>query len=72
MKVCLLGASGSIGGQTIDVMLKNKQDFELVGFSVGLRTTFVSKILNKYPNVKYVCVKNKEDRDSLKKKYPNI
>ena len=72
MKVCLLGASGSIGGQTIDVMLKNKQDFELVGFSVGLRTIFVSKILKKYPNVKYVCVKNKEDRDSLKKKYPNI
>ena len=72
MKVCLLGASGSIGGQTIDVMLKNKEDFDLVGFSVGLRTAFVSKILKKYPNVKHICVRNKEDMDSLKKKYPEV
>ena len=72
MKVCLLGASGSIGGQTIDVMLKNKEDFDLVGFSVGLRTAFVDKILKKYPNCKYVCVRRKEDKQELSKKYPNV
>ena len=72
MKVCLLGASGSIGGQTIDVMLKNKEDFDLVGFSVGLRTAFVSKILKKYPNVKHICVRKKEDMNSLKEKYPEV
>ena len=27
MSICLLGASGSIGTQTIDVMLKNPADF---------------------------------------------
>ena len=72
MKVCLLGASGSIGGQTIDVMLKNKEDFDLVGFSVGLRTAFVDKILKKYPDCKFVCVRRKEDKQELSKKYPNI
>ena len=35
MKVCLLGASGSIGKQTIDVMIKNPSDFDLVAFSIG-------------------------------------
>ena len=35
ISVCLLGASGSIGQQTIDVMLKNPADFDLVSFSVG-------------------------------------
>ena len=72
MKVCLLGASGSIGGQTIDVMLKNKEDFDLVGFSVGLRTAFVDKILKKYPDCKFVCVRRKEDKHELNKKYPNV
>ena len=72
MKVCLLGASGSIGGQTIDVMLKNKEDFDLVGFSVGLRTAFVDKILKKYPDCKFVCIRRKEDKQELSKKYPNI
>ena len=72
MKVCLLGASGSIGRQTIDVMLKNKEDFDLVGFSVGLKTEFISKILKKYPEVKFICVRRKEDYDLLCKKYPNV
>ncbi|MDY4848869.1 MAG: 1-deoxy-D-xylulose-5-phosphate reductoisomerase, partial [Bacilli bacterium] len=34
-QICLLGASGSIGLQTIDVMRKNPKDFTLVGFSIG-------------------------------------
>ena len=38
MTICLLGASGSIGTQTIDVMLKNPQDFNLLAFSVGHQT----------------------------------
>ena len=33
-RICILGASGSIGRQTIDVMRRNPFDFTLVGFSV--------------------------------------
>lgn len=72
MKVCLLGASGSIGRQTIDVMTKNRSDFDLVGFSVGLKTKQIPSILKKYPLVKYICVRNKDDYDLLNKKYPGI
>lgn len=72
MKVCILGASGSIGMQTIDVMQKNKLDFELVSFSVGQNIQQIPVILKKYPEIKYICVRHEQDYLNLKKKYPNI
>jgi len=70
--VCLLGASGSIGTQTIDVMLKNEQDFTLVGFSIGHRTQKIPSILKRFPDVKYICIQNKKVAQKLQNKYPNI
>ena len=61
MKVCLLGASGSIGQQTIEVMLNNPNDFDLVAFSVGRRVRKISNILKNFPNVRAVCLQDKED-----------
>lgn len=71
-KVCLLGASGSIGTQTLDVMTNNPQDFTLVGFSVGSRINKVASILEKYPTVEHICVKDPNDAIKLQKEYPNI
>lgn len=71
-KVCILGASGSIGTQTIDVMLKNPNDFTLVGFSVGRRTRVISSILKHYPEVKHVCVGFKNKMKYYQEKYPEI
>ena len=72
MKVCLLGASGSIGKQTIDVMQKNKDKFELVSFSLGLKTAQIPVILRKYPNVKHICVREKAKAEQYKKKYESF
>lgn len=72
MKVCLLGASGSIGSQTIDVILKNRDNFELVGFSIGNRINLVDKIVKKFPEIKYICVKKPEDASNLIAKYPKL
>lgn len=72
MNVCLLGASGSIGSQTIDVMKKNRQDFNLVAFSVGQRTYKIKSILKVFPDVKYICVGNSSSIKSLQKHYPEI
>ena len=60
ISVCLLGASGSIGQQTIDVMLKNPDDFDLHAFSVGKRTRYIKGIIKKFPNIKAVCVQDKK------------
>ena len=72
MKVCLLGASGSIGQQTIDVMLDNPTDFDLVAFSIGKRVRKISNILKNYSNVKAICLQDKEDAKRYQNKYTNV
>ena len=72
MKVCLLGASGSIGKQTIDVMMKNPLDFDLVAFSVGYQVKQIRHILKKYPNIKHICVRDEFDCINYQRRHPNI
>lgn len=55
-KLLLLGASGSIGSQTIDLLINKKVDYELVGLSVGKNIEFLDNILPLFKRVKYVYV----------------
>ena len=71
-RICLLGASGSIGSQTLDVMRKNPADFTLAAFSVGSKTRKIAHIINMYPNVKAICIKDKNKVNYYQNKYPNI
>ncbi len=71
-KICLLGASGSIGSQTLDVMRRNPTDFTLVAFSVGSKTRKIAHIVNMYPGVKAICIKDKNKLNYYQSKYPNI
>ncbi|MGN1343864.1 MAG: 1-deoxy-D-xylulose-5-phosphate reductoisomerase [Traorella sp.] len=70
-KIVLLGASGSIGSQTLDVIRHHQDEFELVGFSLGKRVEKVSLILNEF-DVHEVCVGSSEDAKRLSKQYPNV
>lgn len=72
MEIILLGASGSIGSQTLELLEKYKNKWDLHGFSVGNRVEKIPGILSKFEKVKYICVKNKSDYLNLKKQYPNI
>ena len=72
MKVCLLGASGSIGQQTLEVMQDNPNDFDLVAFSVGRRVRKIANILKNFPNVRAVCLQDKEDAKRYQSKYTNV
>ena len=72
MTICLLGASGSIGTQTIDVMLKNPTDFALESFSVGHQTRKIRGIVNRFPKVKGICIQDKNKLSYFKKAYPHI
>jgi len=71
-RILLLGASGSIGQQTLDVISSYPNDFSLVAFSVGEKVDVISKILRIHPEVKHVCIKHKEYIDILKKQFPKI
>ena len=72
MKVLLLGASGSIGSQTIDVINENPQDFTLVGFSVGYRTRCIGSILRKHKSVTHVYLRDKQKAKYYRAHYPNV
>ncbi|MCQ2742940.1 MAG: 1-deoxy-D-xylulose-5-phosphate reductoisomerase [Bacilli bacterium] len=71
-KVLLLGASGSIGTQTLDVIERERDQFVLTAFSLGHRVEYVDIVLANHPSVTRVCVQEKADYDVLTKKYPNI
>ena len=71
-KVLLLGASGSIGGQAIDIIDEAKDKFVLVAFSVGKNYEKAREILAKYKTVKQVYICSKENADKLSKEFPNV
>ena len=60
-RITLLGASGSIGTQTIDILLAQKSEFRLVAFSVGKQKEKAESILHAFPSVEAVCFANEED-----------
>ena len=72
MTVCLLGASGSIGTQSLDVMLKNQQDFKLLAFSVGRQTRKIARIIRLFPSVKVITIKDKKHLAYYRKRYPHV
>ena len=71
-KLLILGASGSIGSQTLSILKNAQNDFELVGFSVGKRTRIISSLIKKYPTITAICVQNKEKIKYYSSRYPHI
>ncbi len=71
-KVLLLGASGNIGTQTLDVLEKDRTSFELIGISVGKRVEKIPDIISRFPSLSFCCVQNEEDAKTLKERYSHI
>lgn len=69
-KIVLLGASGSIGCQTIDIIRQHPDFFELKAFGVGRNIQKAEEYLHLFPNINTICVQRKEDAFELEKKYP--
>ena len=70
-RIALLGASGSIGQQTIDVISQHPDLFELVSFGVGRRIEEARGILEQF-DVPVFAVQREEDAELLAKEYPDI
>ncbi|MRX70626.1 1-deoxy-D-xylulose-5-phosphate reductoisomerase [Bacillus lacus] len=58
-KITLLGSTGSIGQQTLDVISEHPEEFQLVSLSFGGNLELGSKAIKKY-KPKFVAVKDKE------------
>jgi len=72
ISICLLGASGSIGSQSLDVIKKHPSDFLLKAFSVGHRTRNISLIIKAFPSVEMICIQEKEAMEKYQLQYPHL
>ena len=66
----ILGASGSIGKQTIDVCLKHTDEFKVIGLAVGKNIAYLKTLLAQFKDVKYACTQ--EEHSELIDEYPDI
>ena len=70
--IVLLGASGSIGTQTIDVVLHHSEKFRIIGLSVGHNIPKLKEILSQVNTVRYVSVADAQHLSELEELYPDI
>jgi len=67
----LIGATGSIGRQTLDVIRNHPDRFRLVACAAGRNISLTEKIIREF-HPRLVSVQMKEDYEHLKQKYPGI
>ncbi|MCA1053545.1 1-deoxy-D-xylulose-5-phosphate reductoisomerase [Rossellomorea aquimaris] len=68
-KISLMGATGSIGTQTLDVIREHPHDFKLIALSVGRNINEARKMIAEFtPSL--VSVQRKEDAETLKSDMP--
>ncbi len=70
--VLLLGASGNIGGQSLDILAKERDSFSLDAISVGRHIEKIEPILKDFPSIKFVCVQEENDKAALSSAHPDI
>lgn len=67
----LLGATGSIGMQTIDIIRNHPEEFKLTAVSGGRNIDGIRAIVREF-KPELVSVLNKEDADRLKSEFQNV
>lgn len=68
-ELVLLGASGSIGTQTVDIVLQHPDLFHVRALSVGHNIKELRKILACF-DTELICVQEEKDAHLLQKEYP--
>jgi 1-deoxy-D-xylulose-5-phosphate reductoisomerase len=66
-----MGATGSIGTQTLDIIREHPEEFKLAAFSVGKNIEMARKIIVEF-NPELVSVQDLADCNTLKLEFPNV
>lgn len=70
-KIAILGSTGSIGIQALDIIKQNEDQFQVVALTCGRQVDlFVQQIAAFHPEV--VCVQDEKDAIDLKNKVTNV
>ena len=70
-KIAILGSTGSIGKQTIDIVRKDKKNFKILLLTANKNYKLLSKQIKEF-KVKNVIVTNKKSYQILKKKFKKV
>lgn len=70
-KIAILGSTGSIGTQALEVLDLIPDMFEIIALSAGSNIDLISNQINKY-KPELVCVKTQKDAEKLKEKHGNV
>ncbi len=70
-KISILGSTGSIGKQALEVIDSLPEQFEIVGLSAGSNIELLKQQIKKY-NPKIISVKTEESAIVIKKVFPNL
>ena len=70
-EIIILGSTGSIGKQTLEIIKKDKKNFKIILLSTDKNIDLLLKQIKIF-NVKNVVVSNKKKYEILKKKFKNV
>ena len=70
-KITILGSTGSIGTQALEVIDKLNGQVEVVALSAGNNISLISQQIKKYSPT-YVCVSSEDAAKTLKKDFPDL
>ncbi len=70
-KIVLLGSTGSIGTQTLDVVRNNRDELEIVGLAANKRAADVEKQVREF-HPRYVCMYDPDAAKELQEKISDI
>jgi 1-deoxy-D-xylulose-5-phosphate reductoisomerase len=69
--IILLGATGSIGVQTTDIIREHGNEFSLTGFSAGKNMDVTRDFIREF-HPEIVCVQSEEDAAALRNEFPAL
>ncbi len=70
-KIALLGSTGSIGTQTLDVVRENRDDLEVVGLAANKNVDLIEKQIREF-EPKYACMFDAEAAKELKVRVADV
>lgn len=70
-KILILGSTGSIGTNALELIRNNREKYEVIGISGNKNIALLEKQINEFMP-KYVCVGSQQDGEYLEKKYRGI
>ncbi|MFA6739185.1 MAG: 1-deoxy-D-xylulose-5-phosphate reductoisomerase [Bacilli bacterium] len=70
--LALLGASGSIGRQTVEIVEEHPESFSLVAVSVHQNLARLQELLRRHPSIRYACLTGSEIPVSTVTTHPEV